>query len=82
MLDQRSILLYLIAGAAVTAIAWATLVPGALSTTTFGSILAVAIGLWGVSTFALRSSRPGPSVTQVLYEAEHPTDVSAQGRRT
>jgi hypothetical protein len=81
MLSKLSIVLYLIAGAAVTAVAWAALVPGSLSATTFGAILAVAIGLWGVSAIALHSSRPGPSVARVLYEAEHPADVSAQGRR-
>ncbi len=81
MLSKRSILLYLIAGAAVTAVLWATFVPGSLSATTFGSILAVAIGLWGVSIIALRSSRPGPSVAQVLYETEHPIEISAYDRR-
>jgi hypothetical protein len=78
MLSKLSMLLFLIIGAAVTAVAWATLVPGSLSATTFGSILAVTIGLCGVSTIALRSSRPGPSVSQVLYETEHPIEASAQ----
>ena len=76
MLGKLSILLYLVAGAMVTAVAWAALVPASLSAATFGSMLAVAIVLWGVSTIALHSSRPDPSVAQVLYEAEHSTEVS------
>lgn len=77
MLGKLSTVLYLVVGAAVTALAWAALVPGSFSPTTFGSMLAVAIGLWGVSTIALRSSRPDPSVAQVLYETEHSTEIAA-----
>ena len=75
MLGKLSTVLYLVVAAAVTAFTWAAFVPGSLSPTTFGSVLATAIGLWGVSTIALRSSRPDPSVVQVLYETEHPNEI-------
>jgi hypothetical protein len=78
MLDERTIVVYLIAGAAIVSSAWITFVPESVSGSTFGSILAVAFGLLVVSTIALRSSRATPSVAQVLYETEHPSALSAQ----
>ena len=81
MLDRRSTLVYFIAGAAVTGSAWTTFVPGSVSGSTFGTILAVTIGLFAVSTVALRSSRPTRSVAHVLYETEHQAKAGAQAGR-
>jgi hypothetical protein len=78
MLDRRTTLVYIVAVAAVTGSAWITFVPDWLSGSTFGSILAVAIAVVVVSTIAVRSIGPSPAVAQVLYEAEHPTVLSAQ----
>jgi hypothetical protein len=81
MLDKRSTLVYFIAGTAVTASAWTTFVPGSVSGSTFGSILAVTIGLFAVSTIALRSSRSTRSVAHVLYDTEHQSKAGAQAGR-
>jgi hypothetical protein len=65
MLDRRTTLVYLAAGAAVAGSAWITFVPDSVSGSTFGSILAVTIGLLVVSTTALRSSRSTRSAADV-----------------
>jgi hypothetical protein len=67
MLDRRTTLVYLAAGAAVAGSAWITFVPDSVSGSTFGSILAVTIGLLVVSTTALRSSRSTRSAADVRH---------------
>ena len=79
MLDRRTTLVYIIAGVALIGSAWIAFVPDWLSASTFGWILAVAIGLVVVSTIAVRSIGSPPSVAQVLYEAEHPAALATQG---
>ena len=79
MLNRRSILVYLIAGAAVAGSAFTTFVPDSVSGSTFVTIVAVATGLFVVSMMALRSSRSTRSVAHVLYETEHQPQV--RGRR-
>jgi membrane protein YqaA with SNARE-associated domain len=88
MLDKRTIVVYLIAGAAIVSSAWITFVPESVAGSTLGSILAVAFGLLVVSTIALRSSRATPSVAQwstkrnIRRRSPHSAAFAAATRQT
>lgn len=76
MLTRRTYWWYLGILAALAFVAWAGLVPGRMSGSTFVWISAVVIALLAVSLMAMRAGGPTRSVAHVLHDAEHQKGAS------